>query len=294
MLLLNQIVQHTRFSSPVSTAGLSLFDQVASQVLMTEMRYVIKDDLAELCRQLVFEQADLLGNCFDLIKLPSKVVWIEWCQPANDQFERTRERIGLLVRSDEEGRKGTIQVVWEIPDRPPDVEATRIIFDFENVAQLGSNKSFRHAEHDLSQVLEHFWLDPMTMSQDDRVMRAVADGIWLAGPQLAAFCLLLLFKDEVEYRRSDPGRLNRKRQRQGRPVLLAHTEVHGRLFGQTREPATPSTVPVGHDSMKRSTCLHHVRGHFVRRGGKVFWRRPHLRGDRSLGAATVRTRIIGA
>jgi hypothetical protein len=35
--------------------------------------------------------------------------------------------------------------------------------------------------------------------------------------------------------------------------------------------------------------LHHVRGHIVRRGNKVFWRSPHLRGDARLGVVRSRT-----
>jgi hypothetical protein len=35
--------------------------------------------------------------------------------------------------------------------------------------------------------------------------------------------------------------------------------------------------------------LHHVRGHIARRGDKVFWRLPHLRGNARLGVVRSRT-----
>jgi hypothetical protein len=35
--------------------------------------------------------------------------------------------------------------------------------------------------------------------------------------------------------------------------------------------------------------LHHVRGHIARRGDKVFWRLPHLRGSARLGVVRSRT-----
>jgi hypothetical protein len=35
--------------------------------------------------------------------------------------------------------------------------------------------------------------------------------------------------------------------------------------------------------------LHHVRGHIVRREDRIFWRKPHLRGDASQGQVRSRT-----
>jgi hypothetical protein len=41
---------------------------------------------------------------------------------------------------------------------------------------------------------------------------------------------------------------------------------------------------------RRGRRLHHVRGHLMRRGNKIFWRIPHLRGTSRAG--TIRTRTV--
>ena len=40
---------------------------------------------------------------------------------------------------------------------------------------------------------------------------------------------------------------------------------------------------------RRASRLHHVRGHLVRRGGKIFWRVPHIRGSARSGVIRQRT-----
>jgi hypothetical protein len=46
---------------------------------------------------------------------------------------------------------------------------------------------------------------------------------------------------------------------------------------------------VANANRRRGPRLHHVRGHIARRGDKVFWRLPHLRGSARLGVVRSRT-----
>jgi hypothetical protein len=62
-------------------------------------------------------------------------------------------------------------------------------------------------------------------------------------------------------------------------------EVHSPILTPYRSSGS------GGDGMgRRGRRLHHVRGHLVRRGNKIFWRIPHLRG--SARAGSIRTRTV--
>src|SRR5258708_11567691 len=80
-------------------------------------------------------------------------------------------------------------------------------------------------------------------------------------------------------------RLNRARAKSGKAALLEQIEVFAALL-----PEFQSNGSNGSGASRRSPRLHHVRGHLVRRGCKLFWRVPHLRG--SARAGSVRTRTV--
>ena len=289
MYLLNQIAQTSSAKSPIASADCSLLERVASHLLFTDTRYVLMEDLAEVCQQLVFDQPDLLADCFDLIRLPSPVVWLEWCQADANRSRPGRQRVGLLIRSAEGGRKGTIQVVWENPGGTPIPEPARMFFDFDGCSDEFPDFALHHSECDLSEVLKHFWIDPACKSIGRTRIVRIAQDIWLTGPFIAAFCLLQSFRDEIEHREKNPARLNAQRQKQGKPPLLSHVEVHDRLFSPSSRSGERGA---GSANGAHETRLHHVRGHFVRRGNRVFWRRPHLRGNRLLGEVCQTTRVL--
>lgn len=71
-----------------------------------------------------------------------------------------------------------------------------------------------------------------------------------------------------------PSKNHAKRMRQGKmPLFSWHTVVI--------EPPKQKLPDQG--GTHSSPRLHDVRGHWVNRGGKRFWRKPHQRGDASLG-----------
>jgi hypothetical protein len=87
-------------------------------------------------------------------------------------------------------------------------------------------------------------------------------------------------------RGSDLARLNLARERRGLPPLLEHVEVTASLAGRSAAGQAAAGSAPGSARGKR---LHHVRGHLVRRGDRVFWRAPHLRGKPELGEVKTRT-----
>jgi hypothetical protein len=100
---------------------------------------------------------------------------------------------------------------------------------------------------------------------------------------LFAFSALLVERTCLRSHEVNLTRLNRQRLRKGKTPLLDHAEVRLDLWansgGRARELA----------GIRESSRLHVVRGHMVRRGECMFWRRSHFRGDasRSGGSRTV-------
>ena len=91
--------------------------------------------------------------------------------------------------------------------------------------------------------------------------------------------------DGLQRRAADLQRLNRARHRLGKRALLEHIEVRAPIAVGYQCPA----VPAANANRRRGPRLHHVRGHIARRGDKVFWRLPHLRGSARLGMVRSRT-----
>lgn len=81
-----------------------------------------------------------------------------------------------------------------------------------------------------------------------------------------------------------PSKNHAKRIRQGKmPLFSWHTVVI-----ESPKPATPHQ-----GGTHASPRLHDVRGHWVTRSGKRFWRKPHQRGDGSKGIVFHDYRIVG-
>ena len=122
--------------------------------------------------------------------------------------------------------------------------------------------------------------------QFDSEIASLAAKIVFDWPMIATFALLYPLPKPFSERRSDLAKLNVVRERKGQSVLLEHVEVTASLDSRT------DVGPVGAGSGASGTGgkrLHHVRGHLVRRGDRVFWRSPHLRGKPELGEVKTRT-----
>jgi hypothetical protein len=103
-------------------------------------------------------------------------------------------------------------------------------------------------------------------------------------PVLLAFFLLLTTRPALPRRPLMLERLNRVRIRAGKAPLLEQMEVSAPFL-----PEFQSGYGRYSESSRRSPRLHHVRGHLVRRGNKLFWRVPHMRGSARSGSIKTRT-----
>jgi hypothetical protein len=149
----------------------------------------------------------------------------------------------------------------------------------------------------LDVLLSHacFRLDPawasyyraadLTESQQLVVLREVLGTMAFDMPMILALFLLFAAKDGLQRRAADLERLNRARGRSGKRALLEHIEVRAPVALAYQCPVSPAASA----NRRRAPRLHHVRGHIARRGDRVFWRLPHLRGDARLGVVRSRT-----
>src|SRR6516225_1661127 len=149
----------------------------------------------------------------------------------------------------------------------------------------------------LDELLSHvcFRLDPawanyyraadLTESQQLLVLHEVLGTMAFDMPMILALFLLFAAKDGLQRRAADLERLNRARRRSGQRALLEHIEVRAPIVAGYQCPASLAA----NANRRRGPRLHHVRGHIARRGDKVFWRVPHLRGSARLGVVRSRT-----
>jgi hypothetical protein len=294
--------------------------EFADRVAQCPTRYVLSDDLTRVCTALAYSKGSRTVTCADLLHVPAESVWVEWCEApwraelehygfAADASETARSgRRGAFIRSSTDGRRGLIRTFWSDRLIETDVLASSMeaYFDFDTAPGE----------------------EPHAMDDDDRASVAVSDGksgdlllqclrfryerSWdayyqgadcsLAAkqaiarhalgmiapdiPVLLAFVLLLGMRSGVQHRPQCCARLNRSRAKAGKMPLLDHIEAHSTVLA----PYSTTAGARGDSMGRRARRLHHVRGHLVRRGNKIFWRIPHVRG--SSRAGSIRTRTV--
>ena len=295
----------------------------ADAVRSCPLRLVLADDLVQCTTQLAYAEGERLSGCLDLVHVPSQQLWLEWLEatrqstlrqiPASASCSGVRcadesnvRRTGALIVADPAGRAGTIRTFWSTHDEQVYCAALVTEFDLDHVLRpaLDIDAVFSGAgfgvvmapEPALDELLSHvcFRLDPawtnyyraaeLTQSEQLLVLREVLGRMAFDTPMMLALFLLFAAKDGLQRRAADLERLNRARAHSGKHALLEHIEVRARLAADY-----PSRSPMADANRRRGPRLHHVRGHLARRGDKVFWRLPHLRGSAQRGLVRSRT-----
>lgn len=265
-------------------------------------RYTLAPDSARFTRELILNQSDLLNASTDIIRVPASECWIEWTEEASGT--EPSFRIGAFVESDSEGRAGVITIVMEQTRGGPAIAPARFQFDFDQFLAPtcdGLRFSVRHDLLDLSDFFAcvHGEIDPayaanlLRSGPHNRLAgekRRMAQSLWMLPTMVFAFLLVLNATKQIEARPVDLSALNRRRLSRGKPKLLDHSEVC--LFNSTRANTADGALRHDTSDLRSSARLHHVRGHFVRRGDLLFWRRPHLRGDKENSAVVKRNRHV--
>jgi hypothetical protein len=290
----------------------------ADAVRTCPLRLVLADDLTQCTTQLAYAEGKRLSGCLDLIHVPSQQLWLEWLEttrqstlreiPACGQTSYSSvRRSGVLIAADPSGRAGTMRTFWSTPS--DQVYSAALVTDFDldrgirpalDVDAVFSGAAFgvvMTTEPALDELLTHvcFRLDPawthyyraadLTKSQQWSVLREVLGSMAFDMPMILALFLLFAAKEGLQRRAADLERLNCARRRSGKCALLEHIEVRAPIAASYQSPAAPTA----NANRRRGPRLHHVRGHIARRGDKVFWRLPHLRGCARLGVVRSRT-----
>jgi hypothetical protein len=305
--------------APGSRTRLSGAADYAAQVAQCEVRYILTDELTRLCAALAYSKGARALQCVDLIRVPAERVWIEWNRaPWTQELKGfgfgLEENLagagrcrGALILASRDGRRGRIRTFWDAPECKPNVHASSLLaeFDLDGCAEptellepMGALHVSGDGQKDSDLLARCFrfqferswakYYERANLARDERSALAhqclgtIAPDI----PLLLAFFLLLAARGGLPHSLVSRGRLNRIRQRDGRPSLLDHIEVSTPMIPYgSRQPFGPDTGA----QASRQRRLHAVRGHLVRRGSTVSWRIPHLRGSARWGVVRSRT-----
>jgi hypothetical protein len=290
----------------------------ADAVRTCPLRLVLADDLIQCTTYMAYAGGERLSGCLDLIHVPSQQLWLEWLEPTRQSALReisacasatcfNVKRSGVLIAADPAGRAGTMRTFWSTQDEQVYSAALLTDFNLDRVvrpkldidavfsgAACGVAMSEEAAVHDL---LSHvcFRLDPvwanyyraadLSESEQSLVLHQLLGTTAFDMPMILALFLLFAAKEGLQRQAADLERLNHARRRSGKRALLEHIEVRAPIAVDDQRPASLAA----NDNRRRGPRLHHVRGHIARRGDKVFWRLPHLRGNACLGVVRSRT-----
>lgn len=260
-----------------------------------DLRYILDPLASNECMNLVFHASNgLFEPANPLLRLPAQTFWLEWFGPSAH-----RPKIGMLVEAWEGGRRGLLTGFFQDEWGNADKIGARIEFDLDQPGAMLAGRKMRHATcAHLSGLLAcaRLQIDPdwdrffRTRGGDlyDRALIDLAEHSWYLLPAACAFAAMLNSRDVLIETMSDLDRLNAARIRRGHRPLLDHIEVSIRLDDAVRASSA------GHvERIKSSPRLHYVRGHFVNRAGKKFWRSSHLRGDAERPILGKTVRVVG-
>ena len=290
----------------------------AGAIRVCPSRLVLADDLILCTTLLAYAEGERLAGCLDLLHVSSQQVWVEWLDATREkalrqvphftvnQFASGKQRAGVLINAEVSGRRGTMRTFWSMPNGRAyagalitefDLDgAIRPPFDLAEAFRGGSVGVVAPEEPSLDALLEHvrFRFDPawaayyrcagLSDVESLSILRHALGTTAFDLPMVFALFLLYAAKDGVERRSADLQRLNHARRRHGREELLEHIELRAPINVKYEQGPAPADM-----GDRRSPRLHHVRGHIARRGDKVFWRSPHLRGHARLGVVRSRT-----
>jgi hypothetical protein len=290
----------------------------AEAVRNCPLRLVLADDLIRYTIELAYAEGERLSGSLDLIHVPAQQLWLEWLESTRQSTLSEMpactvpptfdvRRTGVLIAADPAGRAGTMRTFWSTQNEQVYSGALLTDFDLDRVVRpaLDLGAVFCGApfgvvipvEAALDELLSHvcFRLDPawakyyraadLTEAQQLLVLREVLGTMAFDMPMIMALFLLFAAKDGLQRRAADLQRLNRARHLAGKLALLEHIELRAPIAAAYPSPASPAPEA----NRRRGPRLHHVRGHIARRGDKVFWRLPHLRGSARFGVVRSRT-----
>lgn len=138
-------------STPMYQAQLRQVQQHAGDIKRAT-RMILSDEVIEASTHLILSRPRSLLDCVGALKIGWPTLWIEWREPvrvavrrslgaSEDNGNEMPERFGVLIRTDESGRRGRMTFAWVHPldFQPygvviPQVCPYEISFDFDRCA----------------------------------------------------------------------------------------------------------------------------------------------------------------
>lgn len=291
----------------------------ASLITECPLRVVLSDQLTRASAELAFSDGARLADCFDLLRMPAPLIWVEWNDDVHQRViyetgsttaldpAAAGRSVGVLLRSDNSGFGAVLRTFWSDKHQDAGVTVSPIETHidlrggFPEVSDISTMLCGEfggvtdRSDPSMSILLDHVrfrfddrWLAYYraaavdSSARSDVIYRSLA-AVARDAPFLLGFLLLLTAKDATHSIPISRRMINRKRQAQGSRALHDHIEVNACLETLRADDRTDA------EFVRRSPRLHHVRGHLVRRENKVFLRVPHLRGNASRGMVRSRT-----
>jgi hypothetical protein len=310
------IVRNTKDGSVTQLNSATAFSE---DIDRCATRFVLNDELTRLCTALAYSKGARTLACADLLHVPAQRVWVEWTEaPWRNElalygFKSPVDsahlgRRGVFIQSTPQGRNGLLRTFWAGGESELNVLSSSMeaYFDFDTRQGEDPEVFGRQGQSSIcvsddaagdADILrrcfrfrfERSWQDyydraQLSSVQATTLYRHALGTIAIDIPVLLAFFLLLATRPGLPRRPLMLERLNRARAKSGKSALLEQIEVFAPLL-----PEYKSGCDSGSGASRRSRRLHHVRGHLVRRGSKLFWRVPHLRGNARAGSIRART-----
>jgi hypothetical protein len=302
-----------------SIAHLNNAAAFAGEVNRCAARYVLSDELARLCTALAYSKGARTLACADLLHVPAERVWVEWAEaPWRHELARYgfkspvhppgSGRRGVFIQSTPQGRRGLLRTFWADGESELEVLSSSMEAYFDFDAQEGEDPeifggqqraSVRVSDNAVGDAdilrrcfrfrFERSWQEyyekaQLSSAQAAALSHHALGTIAIDIPVLLAFFLLLVTRPGLPRRPLMLERLNSARARAGKAALLEQIEVFAPLL-----PEYKSAGGIASETSRRLRRLHHVRGHLVRHGSRLFWRVPHLRGNARAGCVRTRT-----
>ncbi len=309
------IVANTKDGSITHLNGAAAFSKA---IAGCATRYVLTDELTRLCTALAYSKGANRLACADLLHVPAERVWVEWTEaPWRNEltaygFKTPADpaslgRRGVFIQSTPQGRRGLLRTFWANGESELNVLSSSMeaYFDFDTregedpqVFDRRQRSSICVSDNAVGDAdilrrcfrfrFERSWHNyyeraHLTPVQATAVSHHALGTIAIDIPVLLAFFLLLTTRPSLPRRPLMLERLNMARAKSGKAALLEQVEVFAPLLPEYKSDSRSGS------GASRPRRLHHVRGHLVRRGSKLFWRVPHLRGNARAGSIRTRT-----
>jgi hypothetical protein len=310
------IVENSKDGSVTQLNGATAFSK---EIDSCATRYVLSDELTRLCTALAYSKGAATLACADLLHVPAERTWIEWTEaPWLNELARygfkcpvdaaQSGRRGVLIQSTPQGRRGLLRTFWASGESELNVLSSSMEAYFDFDTQEGDDPAAFDRQKRSSICVsdnavegadilrrcfrfrferswhEYYERARLTSLQATALAHHALGTIAIDIPVMLAFLLLLATRPGLPRRPLMLERLNRARAKSGKAALLEQIEVFAPLL-----PDYQSTRSSRSRESRLPCRLHHVRGHLVRRGSKLFWRVPHLRGNARAGAIRART-----